>query len=164
MVISSFQFSSVAHLCLTLRPHGLNHTRLPCPTLTPEACSNSCPLSQWCHPTTSSSIIPLSFCFQFFSTSGFFSNELALCIRWPKYWNFSFSISLSNEHSGYISIRMDWFDLIAVQGTLQHCSSKASVLRCLNCSGEEMWPPYVNFFFFFIYEQPTSILWNSPRF
>ena len=63
-----------------------------------------------------------------------FSNESALCIRWPKYWSFSFSISPSNEHPGLISSRMDWLDLLAVQGTLssllQHHSSKASVLRC----------------------------------
>ena len=63
-----------------------------------------------------------------------FSNELVLCIRWPKYWSFSFSISPSNEHSGLISFRMDWLDLLAVQGTLksllQHHSSKASVLWC----------------------------------
>ena len=63
-----------------------------------------------------------------------FSNELTLCIRWPKYWSFSFSISLSNEYSGLISLRMDWFDLLAVQGTLksllQHHSSKASILQC----------------------------------
>ena len=63
-----------------------------------------------------------------------FSNESALCIRWPKYWNFSFNISLSNEHPGLISFRMDWLDLLAVQGTLksllQHHSSKASILRC----------------------------------
>ena len=62
-----------------------------------------------------------------------FSNESAVCIRWPKYWSFSFSISPSNEYSGLISFRMDWLDLIAVQGTLksllQHCSSKASVAR-----------------------------------
>ena len=62
-----------------------------------------------------------------------FSNELALCIRWPKYWSFSFSISPSNEHSGLISFRTDWFDLLAVQGTvkslLQHHSSKASTLQ-----------------------------------
>ena len=61
-----------------------------------------------------------------------FSNELALCMRWPKYWSFSFSISLSNEHSGLISFSMDWLDLLAVQGTLksllQHHSSKASIL------------------------------------
>ena len=63
-----------------------------------------------------------------------FSNELALCIRWPKYWSFSFSISPSNEYSGEISFRIDWLDLLAVQGTLkhllQHHSLKASVLRC----------------------------------
>ena len=63
-----------------------------------------------------------------------FSNESALCIRWPKYWNFSFSISLSNEYSGLIYFRMDWLDLLAVQGTLkslhQHHSSKASILQC----------------------------------
>ena len=62
-----------------------------------------------------------------------FSNELALCIRWPKYWSFSFSISPSNEYSGLISFRMDWFDLLAVQGTLtsllQHHTSKASILQ-----------------------------------
>ena len=63
-----------------------------------------------------------------------FSNKVALCIRWPKYWNFSFSISPSNEYSGLISFRMDWLDLLAVQGTLksllQHHSSKASILWC----------------------------------
>ena len=63
-----------------------------------------------------------------------FSNELVLCIRWPKYWSFSFTISPSNEHPGLISLRMDWLDLLAVQGTLksllQNCSSKASILQC----------------------------------
>ena len=63
-----------------------------------------------------------------------FSNESVLCIRWPKYWSFSFSISPSNEYSGLISFRMDWLDLLAVQGTLksllQHHSSKASILQC----------------------------------
>ena len=63
-----------------------------------------------------------------------FSNESALCIRWPKYWSFSFNISPSNEHPGLISFRVDWLDLLAVQGTLksllQHHSSKASILRC----------------------------------
>ena len=63
-----------------------------------------------------------------------FSNDLTLCIRWPKYWSFSFSFSPSNEYSGLISFRTDWFDLLAVQGTLksllQHHSSKASVLQC----------------------------------
>ena len=63
-----------------------------------------------------------------------FSNESVLCIRWPKYWSFSFSISPSNAYSGLISFRIDWFDLLAVQGTfkslLQHHSSKASILQC----------------------------------
>ena len=63
-----------------------------------------------------------------------FSNESVICIRWPKYWSFSFSISPSNEYSGLISSRMDWLDLLAVQGTLKsllrHHSSKASILRC----------------------------------
>ena len=63
----------------------------------------------------------------------FFSNESVLCIKWPKYWSFSFSISSSNEYSGLISFRMDWLDILAVQGTLksllQHHSSKASILR-----------------------------------
>ena len=71
-----------------------------------------------------------------FSSIRVFSNESALCIRWPKYWSFSFSISPSNEHSGLISFRMDWLDLLAVQGTLksllQHHSSKASILQCLS--------------------------------
>ena len=69
-----------------------------------------------------------------FPSIGVFSNELALCSRWPKYWSFSFRISPSNEHPGLISFRMDWLDLLAVQGTLksllQHHNSKASVLWC----------------------------------
>ena len=69
-----------------------------------------------------------------FSSIRIFASESVLCIRWPKYWNFSFSISLSNEYSGPISFRMDWLDLLVVQGTLknllQHHSSKASILRC----------------------------------
>ena len=104
--------------------------RLPCPSLSPRACSNSCPLSLWCHPTISSSVAPFSSCPQSFPASGFFSNELALHITWPKYWSFSFSISLSNEYWGLISFRIDWFDLLTVQGSLksllQHHNMKAS--------------------------------------
>ena len=102
----------------SLRPHGLQHTRLPCPAPSPRACSNSYPLSRWCHPIISASIIPFSSCLLSFPASRF-SNELALHIRWPKYWSFSFSIILSNEYSGLISFRIDWFDLLAVQGTLK---------------------------------------------
>ena len=120
----------------SLRAHGLQHTRLPCPSPTPRACSNSCPLSWSCHPTIS---VTFSYCFQSFPASGFFSNESVLCIRWPKYWSFSFSISPSNEHPGLISFRMDWLDLLAVQGTLQsllqHHSSKASLL----CAQLSLW-------------------------
>ena len=119
----------------SLQPHGLQHTRHPCPSPTPRACSNSCPSSQWCHPTISSSVVPFSFCLQPFPASfpRFFSNESVLCIRWPKYWSFCFSISPSNEYSGLISFRIDWFDLLAVQGTLksllQHHNSKASIFQ-----------------------------------
>ena len=77
---------------------------------------------------------PLLFLPSIFPSVRVFSNDSALCIRWPKYWSFSFSISPSNEYSGLISFRIDWFDLLAVQGTLksllQHHSSKASVLQC----------------------------------
>ena len=77
---------------------------------------------------------PLPFLPSIFPSFRVFSNELALPIRWPKYWSFSFSISPSNEYSGLISFRIDWFDLLAVQGTLksllQHHSSKASILWC----------------------------------
>ena len=96
----------------------------------PRVYSNSCPLSQCCHPTTSSSVVPFSSHLQPFPASG--SNESVLCIRWPKYWSFSFSMSPSNEYSGLISFRMNWLDLLFVQGTLkslQHHSSKASILQ-----------------------------------
>ena len=109
------------------------HARPPCPSPTPTVYPNSCALSRWCHPTISSSVVPFSSCPQSFPASGS-SNESALCIRWPKYWSFSFNISPPNEHSGLISYRMDWLYLLAVQGTLksllQHHSSKASILRC----------------------------------
>ena len=69
---TSVQFSSISQLCLTLQPHGLQHARLSCPSLTPGACSNSCPSSQWCHPATSSSVVPFSSCLQPFPASGSF--------------------------------------------------------------------------------------------
>ena len=113
--------------------HGLHHTRLPCPSPSPEACSNSCPLSWWCHPTVSSSVAPFSCPQSFPASDRVFSCELAVRIRWLKYWSFSFSISPSNEYSGLVSFRMYWLGLLAVQGTLksllQHCSSKALVLQ-----------------------------------
>ena len=97
----------------------------------PGVCSNSCPLCQQWHSTTSSSVVPFSSCLHSFPVSGS-SNKSVLSIRWPKYWSFSFSISPSSECSGLISFRMDWLDLLAVQRTLesllQHHSSKASIL------------------------------------
>ena len=132
--IRSPSWCSVAKSCLTLWPHGLQHARLPRPSLSPGVCSDSRPLSQWCHPTISSSVAPLLLLPSLFSSVRVFSSESALFIRWPKYWSFSFCISPSDEYSGLISFRIDWFDLLAVQGTLksfQHHSSKASVLQCL---------------------------------
>ena len=85
------------------------------------------------HPTISSSVIPFSSCLQSFPASGSFSRSQFFCIRWPKYWSFSFSTNPSNEYSGLISFTIDWFDLLAAQGTLksllQSHSSKASILR-----------------------------------
>ena len=108
--------------CDSLRPHRLQHIRLPCPSPTPRVCSNSCPLNRWCNPTISSSVIPFSSCL-----------ESVLHIKWPKHWNFSFSPS--NEYLGLISFRIDWSDLLAVQGTLksllQHHSSKVSIIQYL---------------------------------
>ena len=97
------------------------------------AYSNSCPLSQWCHPTTSSSVNPFFSRFQSFPASGSFPMSW-LFTSGAKYWSFSFSISRSNEYSELISFKIDWFDLLAVQGILksllQHHSSKASILLC----------------------------------
>ena len=101
----------------SLWPHGLQHVRLPYPSPSPRVYSNSCPLSRWCHPLISFSIIPFS-CLQSFPAS-VFPSEAALGIRWPEYWTFIFSIIPSSEYSGLISFRIDWFDLLAVQRTLK---------------------------------------------
>ena len=115
----------------SLRPYELQRISLPCSSLSPWICSfpthtDSCLSSHWCHPAILSSVAPFSSCPQFFPASWSFH------ISWPKYWNFSFSISPSNEYSGLISFRIDWFDLLAVQGTLksllQHHSLKASII------------------------------------
>ena len=117
----------------SLQPHKPQHARPPCPSPTPGVHPNPCPLSWWCHPAISSSVIHFSSCPQIFPSIRVFSNESTLHIRWPKYWSFSFNISPSNKHPGLISFRMDWLDLLAVQGTLksliQHHSSKPSILQ-----------------------------------
>ena len=128
------QFSSVNQSCPTLwDPMNWQHARPPCPSPAPRVHPNPCPSSWWCHPAISSSVVPFSSCTQSFPAIRVFSNQSALRIRWPKYWSFSFNISPSNEHSGLISFRMDWLNLLAVQGTLKslhhHCS-KASILLC----------------------------------
>ena len=114
----------------SLRCHGLQHTRPPCPSPSPGVHSDSCPLSGWhlilCRPLLLPSIFP---------SIRVFSNESVLCTRWPKYWSFSFNISPSNEYSELISFRMDWLDLLAVQETLrsllQHHSCKTGLIMYL---------------------------------
>ena len=91
----------------------LQHARLLCPSPSPGACSNSSPLSRWCHPTISFYCCPLLLP-AIFPSIKVFSSEPALCIRWPKYWSFSFSISPSNKYSGPISFRIDWLDLLSL--------------------------------------------------
>ena len=103
----------------TLRPHGLQHTRPPCPSASPEVCPSSRPLHRWCHPAISSSDTLFSFCPQSFPASGTFPMSQLFCIRWPKDWNFSFSISPSDKYSVLMSLKIEWFDLLAVQGTLR---------------------------------------------
>ena len=126
------QFSSVAQSCLTLcDPMNCSTPRLPIHHQLPESTQTHVhqvgDAIQPSHPLSSLLLLP-----SVFPSIRVFSNESALCIRWPKYWNFSFNISPSNEHPGLISFRMDWLDLLAVQGTLkrllQHHSSKASIL------------------------------------
>ena len=118
---------------VSFQPHELQHVRLPCPSPTPGVHSNSTSFKSvmpsshliLCHPLLLLPPVPPSI--------RVFSNESALCMRGPKYWSFSLSISPSNEHPGLISLRNDWLDLLVVQGTLksllQHHSSKASILR-----------------------------------
>ena len=124
------------------------HIRLPCPSPIPKACSNACPFSLWCHPNISSSVVPFSSSPQSFPSS-VFSIESVLYIRWSKYWSFNFSKSPLIEYSGLNihSFRMDWLDLLEVQGTLkclvQHYSSKASILRCSAFFTVQLSHPYM---------------------
>ena len=111
IIFSSVQFSRSV-VSDSLRPHESQHARPPCSSPTPGVYSNSCPLSRWCHPTNLILSRPLLLPPSVFPSIRVFSNESVLCIRWPKYWSFSVSISPSNEHSGLISFRMDWLDKI----------------------------------------------------
>ena len=133
----SVQFSPVQFSCSvvsnSLRLHGPQQARPPCPSPTPRVHSNPCPLCRWCHPTISSSVVPFSSCLQSFPASGSFQMSQFFTSGGQDIGSFSFNISLSHKHSGLISFRMDWLDLLAVQGSLksllQHHSTKASILR-----------------------------------
>ena len=142
---SSVQFSHSV-VSDSLWPHESQHARPPCPSPTPRVHSNSCPSSHWCHPAISS-CYPLLLLPPIPPSIRGFTNELTLCMRWPKYWSFSFSISPSNEHPGLISFRMDCLDLLAVQGTLkslfQHHRLKQSILRCSAFFTVQLSHPYM---------------------
>ena len=131
-ILSSVQFSSVAQSCLTLcDPHESQHTRPPYPSPSPEFTQTHVhrvgDAIQPSHPLLSPFLLP-----PIPPSIRVFFSESTLRMRWPKYWSFSFSIIPSKEHPGLISFRMDWLDLLAVQGTLksllQHHSSKASII------------------------------------
>ena len=118
----------------SLQPHGLQHARSPCPSPNPRVYSNSCPLNWWCHPTISSSVVPFSSCLQSFPVSGSFPMSQFFTSGGQNIGIITFSTSPFKEYSGLISFRVDWLDLLAVQGTLksllEHHSSKASILQC----------------------------------
>ena len=117
----------------SLWPHGLQHARLPCPSPTPWAYSNSCPLSRWCHPTISSSVVPFSSRLQSFPASGSFPMSQFFTTGGQSIGASALASVLPiSEYSGLISFRMDWLDLLVIQGTLksllQYHSSKALIL------------------------------------
>ena len=127
--ISSVQFSRSV-MSDSLWPHESQHARPPCSSPTPGVHANSCPLSRWCHSAVSSPVRLLLLLPLIPPSIRAFFNESTFRMSWPKYWSFSFSINSSKIHPGLISFRMDWLELLAVQGTLksllQHESSKAS--------------------------------------
>ena len=139
-----------------LQLHGLQHTRPPCPSPAPRVYSNSCPLSWWCDPIISSSVVPFSSRLRSFPASGSFLMSHLFASGGQK---FRFNISPPNEYSGLISFMIDWLDLLAVQGTLksllQHHSSKASILWCSAffivqlTSIHEYWKTIENYFICF---------------
>ena len=148
MLLKFNSVSSVAQLCQTLcNPMDWSTLGLPVHHQLPELALTHVywvgDAIQPSHPLSSPS--PLAF--YFFPIMRVFSNESIICIRWPKYWSFSFSISPCNEYSGMISFRMDWWDPLAVQrafkSLLQHHSSKASILQCSAFFTVQLSHPYV---------------------
>ena len=142
---SSVQFSGSV-MSNSLQPHGLQHTRPPCSSPTPRAYSNSCPFESVMPSNHLILCRPLLLLPSIFPSIRVFSNESVLHISWPKYWSFSFCISHSNEYSGLISFRMDWLDLLIVQGTLKSSPTpqfKASILACSAFFMVQFSHPYV---------------------
>ena len=153
---------SVAKSCLTLC--DLRTAAHQASQLSPGVCSNSCTLSQWCHSTILS-VAPVSSCPPSFPASGSFPmSQSPFRIRWPKYWSFSFSTSPSSEYSGLVSFRIDWFDLLAVQGALksllQRHSSKGSILRMMsNEATQKKWDHFLlkSFYFVIFYTSYSTV-------
>ena len=132
----------------SLRPRGLQHARPPCPSPTLGVYPNSWTQVHWVGDATHLILCrPLLLPLSIFPSIRVFSNESVLCIRWPKYWSFSFNISPSNEYSALISFMIDWLDLLAFQGTLksllQHHSSKSSILWCSAFFIVQLSHPYI---------------------
>ena len=137
----------------------------------PRSCSNSCPLSQWCHPTISSSVVPFSSCLQSFPASGSFQMSQFFASGGQSIGSFSFSISPFNEYLGLISHRMDWLDLTVqwtLKSLLQHHSSKTLVLQCSAFFKVKLSHPYLTtaetialtrqIYFFFLWKRYLFIL------
>ena len=131
----------------SLLHHGLQHTRLLCPLLSPGVCSKLMSIELMMPSNHLFLYHPLLLLSSIFPSIRVFSIESALHIMWPKYWSFSFSIRPSSEYSGLISFRIDWFNLLAVQGTLksllQHHSLKASILQCSDFFVVQLSHPYM---------------------
>ena len=133
LILLSVQFN-LSVMSDSLRPHWLQHARLPCPSPTPGAYSNSSPLSWWCHPTISSSVVPFSSNLQSFQASGSFPMSQFFTLGGQSIGVSASASVLPMNTQDWFPCRIDWFDLLAVQGTLksllQHHSSKPSILRC----------------------------------
>ena len=111
----------------SLHLHRLQHARHPCPSVSPGVCSDSCALSQWCHPTISSSVSPVSSCPQSFPATGFFSSESALCIRWPKYWRLASASVLPMNIQGWFPLGLT--GLILLSKELSRAFSSTTVWK-----------------------------------
>ena len=140
---SSVQFSCSV-VSDSLQPHEPQHARPPCPSPTRRVYPNSCPLSRWCHPTISSSVIAFSSCLQSFPTSGSFLISQFFASGGQ---SIGASSLASSQYSGRISIRVDWFAILAVRGALkslcQHHSSKESIFLCLAFFMVQISHPYM---------------------